>query len=1044
MRFNLGLILLILLSSVFAQSGLIPREHINRAATDLVYKGEILLPEEAEELYLSNKKHFDLSDLNPTEDTDSWKNVFPEKLSPSDEELPIQFLETVEFDSIVTSTRDNLFRFNVNLENEFGVPVTYTLAMSKKIHNFLMLKALLEKIGYQLPKMKHLKKVKISFDSIAKKNEFINYIEKIALLGKASNWVVDEFNPTTLIVQDIIALESLPLIYNLAMAPLTSNEINGRRLMSALVIPLALTNVPESVNMLRWNVGQVSNKNVSIQYPDTDTFNASYEDARWISKRIEKLKISDWEEIVERGATPKPVQMLLLQKMLSRRNNLMKLFNVDAKMFDINDKVSFGVELVEGKLTQEKWPGYGSRFAFGDPDSPLSSSEMNSWFKSKTIQTILDAAVSGFNQIPYLGTDEINVTNNKISDYIKDASSKIKVADLPQTIPLKSFQSPSLHGGLILNRSITTGAYLGTDNMVQLVDSIGARIDGGYYIGSGGLHIGKPKVANVSPSTIPIIAGLQLGGEISRTYAHLRPVLSLKKALKYPFKNILVPLLNRKYARHFDELVSSDFESSSDEVKNEKIMKAIKVFASELDIGESIIITDSIKLGAQARLAATMYQFLRLQVSGGVDELVLSRLHIHRRSENMIHIYRDLGEEHKLNVGFNSSYIIPLLSSGFKKGQGHARVKFYPLSIDKESPDIINNLLTIRATLLNSNLEIIDQEKKPFVITHKFNENLFQAGLLPLVFRRLGAQTRFSVKNPSGDSKEFIRTTIGNTLGVNYQDFVLSSIENVVSMFLNFNFTSSNSSPNPGFSFKGKAKNKIVVLDSEILEDKKSKASLLRISRIWNGWQISQEKAKKILEKLKQHYHYEFYEPNVLSDTQKLFLYNISSHLLLYQKGLNAVEKISEKEIDLIFKAHPRSKQLKINPVEKTEEELVEMKAGRALKRFKRLLNEYKLHKEKNNLEKSERYLVKAIRLAELKLSMKGFIKLVGGKENVYVNSRIDGYRVGDEDGDQSIYSNTLGEIGAREVLGNIQQTLSFTEMLEGEFFVYWLMTRLI
>jgi len=60
------------------------------------------------------------------------------------------------------------------------------------------------------------------------------------------------------------------------------------------------------------------------------------------------------------------------------------------------------------------------------------------------------------------------------------------------------------------------------------------------------------------------------------------------------------------------------------------------------------------------------------------------------------------------------------------------------------------------------------------------------------------------------------------------------------------------------------------------------------------------------------------------------------------------------------------------------------------------------------------------------------------------VVSKIDGFREGDEDGDRVILSNSFGEFGSIHSQGPLYDVLQQTDMLEGEFFIYWLMTRLI
>ena len=72
-------------------------------------------------------------------------------------------------------------------------------------------------------------------------------------------------------------------------------------------------------------------------------------------------------------------------------------------------------------------------------------------------------------------------------------------------------------------------------------------------------------------------------------------------------------------------------------------------------------------------------------------------------------------------------------------------------------------------------------------------------------------------------------------------------------------------------------------------------------------------------------------------------------------------------------------------------------------------------------------------------LSIDGLKKLLGGDDNFFVISRVSGFRIDDEDGDQQILSNSLGQIGAESVFGPIKDITSKIGISESEFFAYWI-----
>ena len=71
------------------------------------------------------------------------------------------------------------------------------------------------------------------------------------------------------------------------------------------------------------------------------------------------------------------------------------------------------------------------------------------------------------------------------------------------------------------------------------------------------------------------------------------------------------------------------------------------------------------------------------------------------------------------------------------------------------------------------------------------------------------------------------------------------------------------------------------------------------------------------------------------------------------------------------------------------------------------------------------------------------FKKLLGGSENYFIISRIDGFRIGDEDGDSRINSNSLGQVGSSKVYGPLMSLMLSSGMTQSEFYAYWLRGKL-
>jgi hypothetical protein len=1022
MKLIWSFLFLFLSSWALAQSGGIPIKYMNDPALDLVYKGKVLLPEEVHELRESSKGHFDISTLNPAQSSDLWKDVYPSKL-PEDLN-PILDMDEVKYHSPVLSP-SGIFRFNITASERGKL---YTMMLSKTIHSVLLAKSLLRKLGYQVPDIKYLPRVTLNFKSAAEKKGFLSYLENVAFAGAPKNWVVEELSETRLLLQDLIVMNANHLIYNLA-ADIKSDMIQGRRLLSSLAVPLSIVHLTESVNMFRWNVGVKSGNEVILFHDQLDQFMCTWDDARWISRRIEKLTREDWKEIVESTHMPKAVQQILLEKLISRRNSAMKLFKIDAEELKVDPDVSNGVELVKGKLTQQHWPGHASRFAFGDPDSPLAESEMRSFVKSRVVSTLLDLTVAQINQLPYLGTDIDQINNETFQGYINEAIAKSIETKTPMEVPLKTWTFPTFRGQMILARNLVTGTYLGTDNLVQLVDAVGVSLSAGAFVGSMGL-----------PSPLKAFASGE--AQFVRTYAHLRPVTSIQKSLKYPFKNIFVPLVKRDYGVKLHEATKVVVDPEASEETRLKIIEAaLKPFKDNMEVGESIIVTDALTARAGAKIGAGHEKLLTASATVAPGYQILSRFHVHRRSEHDYQIYKDLAQEGSLGLGFELDSLIPVLSVSVKKSKGTARVKFYTLNLHPKNPEVVKNASFLRSSIVSSSVRDMEEEKDekyhPFVLRHKFRESTPKINLLFWQWQWQNSSTDISVTNPKGDERFFRRHYHGLTQGRNYQKYVNALISHWVSLLFDRQAGLSDGGDNPGYSFKGQGKTRYLTLDEELSQEGKKLEPFVKLSRVHNGWSINRKKAEQILDQLRQRYRYEFFSAPVLNDTQRIFLYNISLNIFFYKDGIEHLLKLSEDEIKKIFREHHVTENILINPKTIEDHET-------GVDKFLRFLKRFRDYEGKGKFAKSNKYLLKAFSQAEYKLSLKGLVTLMGGEGNIFLNSRIDGFREGDEDGDRPIISNSLGEFGSRNALGPLVQLQRQTEMIEGEFFIYWMMTRLI
>lgn len=999
--------------------GLIPLERGGEPATDLIYQGRLLYPEEAVELISQVGNQLDLSMLEPAE-SNLWQNK--DQFLENQIDLPIEsHMDEVRYVSSVPSPLSG-FRFSV----EGSQGHTLTLMGSKTIHNILIRRALLLKLGYRVPAIKYISKVKVNFPDNASRERFKEYIGENTL---GVRWVAhEEEGGSSLIMQDLVAMGAEDEIYNLALGNHLEAIAQGRRVIKSLVLPFSLVNVPESVNLLNWSAARVVSNHVMVDLDKSTDFNCSYEDALWIFRRIEKLERRDWEEIVDASHLPPSVKTILLEKLIGRRNSLGDSLRVDYEEIKVDGNPNNAAALVDGRLTQEFFDGYARRFSFGDPESPLSSSELTDYILSVGLSSAIDAAVSGINSIPGLGTDIGGRNEEEIDKLIAQATAEsIESGEQVTELPVSTWIFPTYQGGLNLSRNIIAGNYLGTDNLVQLVDTIGINLRVGAFIGVAGLS--------------PVSVGAQPTAHYTRNYSHIRPLYGANQMWKYPFKNMIVPLLKRKVGKLLDGVESLP----DDETGRAQLELIVNELKDNLDIGESFLITDSIGAGLSVFGGVSFYnQLLRIDAGVTPSATVISRLHIFRKDEDTFQVYKDLGNIKSIMVTVSLTGAgLPIVTASQRYSSGSARTKFFDLNLQKLGAKTKDALAGLRDVLVKGSTAAIKKAVKPFQLEHKFKEREGRVGIFWFRMNKTKSSNFIRLETPEGEVKEMFRRYDGAYSGSDYTAYAFDVVQALASKLLNtgINFSGVGGG-NPGYSFLGKAKNRIMSFESVKGAKGFFEKPFVRLSRIWNGWSLKRNKAKKILEDIKKRYVFGFFPEHVLAQTDKLFLYNINVNFLIHPDGIAAMEALAldKDKVHKVF--HYYSRDIFNTPRTLRPNEVVSSGPSRRfLKRMKKALEA----KEEGNIEDYSDEVLRAIAEAEDELNIYGMREIFGGEKNFYSFARIDGHREGDESSDvnnQSIISHSLGEFGEEGMTGPLENIRQKTNMTEGEFMISWILRR--
>ena len=1010
--------------------GSIPLQSERQASSDLVYQGKVLLPDEARAL-LDSGKIQDLSTLNPDETSVLWKNTF---INPPVNDLAILELEDsedeVEFIS-EAPVPSGTVGFIGQKRTSSGQLKTYQFLLNLKGHNVLLRKALLRKIGYQIPATERLASLRVRFKGAFSKQEFFKTIHRKTFI-ESERWVTS--NPETddaiLTLQDVVVLEGPDdQMYNLARGDMDSGVMQGRRLFNALLIPFSMTDAPESINLMSWTGGQIFNTQLLMPYEDAEAFSTSYEDARWITRRMLRLSRNEWAEVAAAARMPTEVTALVTEKLISRRNFLRKTLHLENESQEIvvNPGINLGAPLVSGKLKDIEWPGYARHFAGVDPDSPLSGQEVVGLFKSKGLSAVIANTILQFNTRFAPGTD----LGWKIFDHQLDSASKqfahfIATKEVKKT-PLGFWSTPFFNTNVIAGRDIIAGSYLGTENRVQLADTVGLAVDAGLFF----LGEGLPTAVTVSS---------QAKISFVKTYTHVKPLGSIAMGLKEPFRNMMVPFLKREAAQPLDQIAALETQKSilSAEEMDQRITTELAAFNKSFGTGESLIVSTSLGPDLSFTLGKGISEnaqaYARIQ-----DKLIgIHRVHIYRKDEKTVQVYMDPAFYNIFSLAFGLKAYIPIIEIGWDWQKGMASTYFFDFNIDKDlasNPKFFENIIAISAALKGADLKYLKSQVKPWEVQHDFSDkqNRFQF----LVWRFLKANTRdvIRVTHPNGQTADFIRRTRGSRNGRDYEA-LLTDVTNALIAESSGGGQSviipSNKANDPANTLLGKSVARQVMVEAELTPKSIRWDNLFSsVQYTWKGWEIKRDKAEKILNDVEKMFGRALFPKIALNDTQKIQFYSIEVNISLYQQALERVANLNATEIRQIFAFHLKNQN----------------NAGSSFDGWANsvVINLNKLKKalaEGDRREVVDR-LTDVLEVAESQLDFEGFKVFVGGQQNMFVRGQIRGFRVGAEDATQEVQSITLGQIGSFEPFGPLTHVQRNMNIASGEFFISWLLNPL-
>jgi hypothetical protein len=117
---------------------------------------------------------------------------------------------------------------------------------------------------------------------------------------------------------------------------------------------------PESIGFFKWNpIKRISEKGVSLNYMTwrwSDLFDGiTYDDARWIIRRMARLSRAQISAAVALGKWDKKVEAVVIEKLIARRNAFVKAFNLEKEISE--SRVDFSLAPSDEQAEKSKTGG---------------------------------------------------------------------------------------------------------------------------------------------------------------------------------------------------------------------------------------------------------------------------------------------------------------------------------------------------------------------------------------------------------------------------------------------------------------------------------------------------------------------------------------------------------------------------------------------------------------------------------------------------------------------------------------------------------------
>ena len=956
-------------------------------------------------------------------------------------------------------------------------------------HTNILRASILRLIGYNLDVPRFYKKISVEFESETQKKKFIELVGEDTLTLR-DKWILKDLGKKKLLVKGFTLEPAELKNVNIHLPVMIRARQIGRRSFRSLIAIYAITDFTQKVNSIPWKIGNLFNNNLSLNHPYASEFkNTTYDDFKWILKRINSLSRKQLNKALKLAHYPIDIHELLLEKTLSRINGLSRYFDLPIN-FKPNKHITYK-NIVSGKLVADNYSDYVVEFFEKDPENPYRFSEIFRLFKTQTLyaslSNLLNGAIEKF--VPGLSTtDAADDIQSQISDFRTNNPGN-------QTLPIKAFVSPLASGRVFANRNIVFGQYLGSTAPIQLVDSVGAEANLGVFTSLSGF----------ADNIIPNMAASVIYG---RSFVHVRAMPDLTTASSQKIKKLFVPGLMKKLGR----VIKDEYECSISQEpyyeeselngsniyyvkydKNEKGAKKkaldlrqslitsgisekkiilliidrsvlckdeiaqtrtnnITEFIKEFALNETFIISDTLRLSGNINIPIPISPIPNATVTIGSEHSSAKlKSVILKKTEYGMEITISNQKDFRNGIKEGLNYFIEILSNSNSLTKGNLISKIYRLNLeDIDSKEQIIALRALREIFVSNSHDQIQKSYKPTKLDHDIWSKLRSFRLLWFKSDKMKMNHTVEILVPNKEDQSFSQEERTRKLfstfsirrkGNDFQTFLDRSITS----FVDFLSIGSNNG-DPGQTFMGNGSKVSIVTESE-LTTSYPLAPITRVEFNWTGWQRKTSRLESIFKKIERNYrsftNKNLIDRSIFNSSPRLRSYNIKNTLIIYpsafQKIQNKLFVKEEREVVRILKKLYGIKRFKNYCNSQNDSSESSASSYNSQEYFgenyylclppsmKRILNIRKLIAKNKSIKKVKR----------TKMINKLYINIVNhfslgetlnwlGEENFFSSIRITGFRENNHQGFLDYISDTVGTYNTVQGTGVFDRLGSF------------------